>query len=92
VEQNEYIGVSCVRYYQPVWEELKKKQTARVTAPKSLHRRIIKAVIKEKWQDYGYKIELGNYNAVISYSISNSIITFTLSKRINLSNITEHML
>lgn len=81
-----------MRYYQAIWEEIKKKQVARITAPKLLHRRIIKAVIKEKWLDYGYKLEQENYNAILSHSISNSIITFTLTKYPIMKNITEHML
>jgi hypothetical protein len=81
-----------MRYYEAIWEDIKKKEVVRITAPKPLHRRIVKAVIKEKWLDYAYKLELDNYTAILTHSISNSIITFKITKRLNLNNITEHML
>jgi hypothetical protein len=81
-----------MRQYEPVWNELKKKKVARITAHRALHPRIIKAVIKEKWMDVGYKIEIDPYHAFISYSIKHSIVTFTLTLKLNTANITENML
>jgi hypothetical protein len=89
-EQNE--SLLQMRYYQAIWEDIKKKEIVRITAPKPLHRRIIKAVIKEKWLDYAYKLESDNCNVILTHSISNSIITFKITKHLNLKNITEHML
>jgi hypothetical protein len=81
-----------MRYYEPVWNQLKKKKTARVTAHPALHARIVKAVVKEKWMDIGYKLEIDPYYAILTHSRSNSILTFTLHLRRDYSNITEHML
>jgi hypothetical protein len=67
-----------MRHYEPVWIKLKKEKTVSITANYSLHKRIIKAVIKEKWMDLGYKLQLGNRSAYLSYTQSNSIITFHL--------------
>jgi hypothetical protein len=81
-----------MRYYEPIWNILKSKKTHRVAAHPALHARIIKAVIKEKWMDIGYKIEIQPYVAYLTHSRSNSILTFTLTLRRDYSNITEHML
>jgi hypothetical protein len=50
-----------------------------ITAPRALHRRIIKAVKKEKWMDIAYKLEIEPRVAVLSHSQRNSILTFNLS-------------
>lgn len=49
-----------MRTYQPIWEQLKtdKNNTVRVAAPRALHRRIKKAVTKEKDNDVFFKILL----------------------------------
>lgn len=44
--------------YAPIWEKLKKSSPVSIAAPIESHRRIIKAVIKEKWKDAGYKLLL----------------------------------
>jgi hypothetical protein len=81
-----------MRQYEPVWLELKRKRTARVTAVRNLHPRIIKAVTKEKWKDLAFKVELDPYVATLGYTIKHSIITFTLSLHRPLHGISENEL
>lgn len=52
------------RLYAPIWLELKAKKICIIEANPILFARIIKAVIKEKDQDKGFKLEasdLGEY-------------------------------
>ena len=67
-----------MRLYEPIWQELKQKGTAKLTANRVLHRRIIKAVIKEKWLDIAYKYQIYPQHCRVEYERSNSIITFRL--------------
>lgn len=73
------------RQYQPIWTKLKAlpaKQAATqgisVTAPRVLHKRIVKAVVKEKWLDLGYKMEIEPKHAIMYHARSGSILTFYL--------------
>jgi hypothetical protein len=73
------------RQYQPIWNKLKAlpaKQAATqgvsITAPRALHKRILKAVVKEKWLDLGYKMEIEPKHAIMHHSRSGSILTFTM--------------
>ena len=75
-----------MRQYETIWfrlKQLSKKEAeavgVSVSAPRSLHRRIIKAVKKEKWLDVGYKLEIEPRVAMLNSARKNSIITFTLS-------------
>lgn len=68
-----------MRTYAPIWSRLKKEMKVSVTANRVLHGRIIKAVIKEKWSDLGYKILIEPKIAVLGYKINHSVITFTLT-------------
>lgn len=75
-----------MRHYESIWSQLKNlpaKQAetvgVSVTASRPLHPRIIKAVIKEKYQDLGYKILLGDRRSVLAHIRQNSIITFYLT-------------
>lgn len=70
------------RLYQPIWEQLKREGKVSITANRRLHPRIIKAVIKEKWLDLGYKIAIYPWNARLDYTTTHAVITFTLEKRI----------
>lgn len=74
-----------MRQYQPIWEQLKKlspeiaaTKGISVTANSKLHPRIIKAVTKEKWLDWGYKIQIQPRCALLKHSRQNSILTFRL--------------
>lgn len=82
VEQYEEI----MRQYEPIWTKLKSlpqseaaSKGVSLTAPRALHRRIIKAVKKEKWMDIAYKLEIEPRIAVLSHSQKNSILTFRLT-------------
>lgn len=70
------------RQYSKIWRELKQNKIARVAAPRALHRRIIKAVKKEKYMDFSYKLELselmGGKKAVISHDRSGGVLSFYL--------------
>lgn len=66
------------RQYHAIWKRLKTDHIVSVTAPRPLHSRIIKAVIKEKWMDLGYKIQLDGKVAVLSHTRKNAILTFYL--------------
>ena len=77
-----------MRLYEPIWNKLKLTGSAQLTANRLLHRRIIKAVIKEKWMDIGYKLQISPFHSRIEYSRSNSILTFRLVKYLNDSAIT----
>lgn len=50
------------RMYQPSWQSLKKSSLSPkrivIAAPKAFHRRIYKAIIKEKDMDLVYKMQL----------------------------------
>ena len=73
-----------MRQYEPIWNILKLKGVCEITAPKPYHRRIIKAVIKEKYKDLAYKLELSDVHkrATLEYTCDNSIIKFKLVKSI----------
>jgi len=46
-----------MRKYQSIWIRIKRDGICTLAAPPSLHRRIRKAVCKEKYKDTGFKIE-----------------------------------
>jgi len=66
------------RQYTPIWERLKRDHVVSITTPRALHRRIKKAVRKEKYMDFAYKFQIEPRHAVISISSSGSILTFRL--------------
>lgn len=80
-----------MRQYEPIWIELKNKNKAVITAPKVLHRRIIKAVCKEKDMDLGFKLKCSEecIRKKIFYTTKDSVIKFelkeTLSKQVSFS-------
>ena len=70
------------RKYTPIWEALKRGGTVAITAPKPFHRRIIRAVIKEKYLDLEYRLlmsEAGRRQK-LEYKIEQSKITFKLTE------------
>lgn len=71
-----------MRQYESAWIQLKKTGTLRIAANRALHRRIIKAIIKEKDIDLGFKLECADrfIKAQIRYVRSTSVITFNLKK------------
>lgn len=53
-----------MRKYYPIWKQLKESKTHRVAVvhPAHLHARIIKAVLKERTNDTGFRLELAEEN------------------------------
>lgn len=78
--------MSPPRFYQPIWDKLKSMPPSEaatigvsINANRLLHARIIKAVIKEKWKDIGFKIQLDDKTAKLSYMTKHAVITFYLT-------------
>lgn len=72
-----------MRKYQPIWLELKKHSKVVVVHPAHLHARLIKAVLKERTMDTGFRLELAeaDRNAKVLSSTSKdkpNIIIFHL--------------
>lgn len=77
------------RYYQSIWEKLKKEKVVSVTANRLLHPRIIKAVTKEKWMDAGFKIQIEPRRALMTHSSNHAILTFYLEFKLDYVNIED---
>jgi hypothetical protein len=69
-----------VRKYQKIWIELKTKNKLHVLHPEHLHARLIKAVLKERTMDTGFRYELSEANrcAKVFATSDGNIITFRL--------------
>ena len=77
-----------LRFYYPIWHDLKslhpdlaEKTGVSVTAPIALHKRIVKAVKKEKWLDAGWKLRIEPQVSELSFTRKNSILTFYLTRK-----------
>lgn len=68
-----------MREYEPLWIKLKQNGIAKVAVPRPLHRRVIKAVKKEKYMDIGFKILCDKKQAVLSHTREHSMIIFKLT-------------
>lgn len=79
------MGRYSVSQYLPIWNKLKTDRKVSVVIPQPLHARLIKAVIKRKDEDLGYKLMLGEESkkAKLSYTIEENIIHFKLKIYIN---------
>ncbi len=78
--------VKKLRMYEPVWLTLKKHKTCTIAAPTAYHKRVIKAVIKEKWLDIDWKKKEGwrmMYLTWHTHADDPALITFKLSYRKN---------
>ena len=71
---------TATRKYTPVWNALKSTGTVKLTAAKPFHKRIIRAVIKEKYMDLAYHFEMSHANRrpKLAYTVSQTVITFRL--------------
>lgn len=81
-----------MRKYQPIWIQLKKSGSCKLSAHPALHARIRKAVTKEKWMDMAYKIERdiagSQAELVITVdTVDKSILLFTLIHPITLGDL-----
>ena len=72
-----------MRQYEPVWQAVKTNLMCDISAHRLHHRRIIKAVIKEKDMDLGFKLECSERSppvqAILQLKRSGSIISFTIN-------------
>jgi hypothetical protein len=71
-----------MRKYEPIWHQLKSHGIVSITANRLSHPRIIKAVIKEKYGDVGYKVSIEPARAKLTYTCNHAILTFYLTKTI----------
>lgn len=74
-----------MRQYEKIWHTLKNLpqydaslKGVSISAPRAFHKRIIKAVIKEKWMDIEYKLLHEPRVITLAHSKKNSILTFYL--------------
>jgi hypothetical protein len=71
-----------MRKYYPIWKKLKRDKKAVVVHPAHLHPRLIKAVLKERTMDTGFRLELSESNSyakVFAESVAEkNLIIFTL--------------
>lgn len=71
-----------MRQYTPIWNEIKINGCCDISTHRAYHKRVIKAVVKEKDLDLGYKLECTEryppVQAVLRSSRSGSVIKFTL--------------
>lgn len=77
------------RKYAPIWNNLKATGSCVITAPKGLHARIVKAVIKEKHNDVGYALLLSEEGKIarLYTSYDHAIVKFILKKTLRLDNL-----
>lgn len=70
-----------VRRYQPIWEAIKQQGTACIAADHALHKRIAKAVRKEKYNDKGWTLLQLEENKKweLTSESKGSLLTFTLT-------------
>ena len=72
-----------MRQYEPIWIEIKTNGFCDVSTHRAYHRRIIKAVTKEKDMDLGYKLECSErfppVQAVLHTKREGSIIKFRIA-------------
>ena len=70
-----------MRKYQQIWEDIKSKGSCTIAAPREYHRRIIKAVMKERTEDTVYRVELEmkKHFARLTYKQDGSKIKFTVT-------------
>ena len=77
-----------LRQYQPIWIGLKtlaqkdaETKGISITAPRPLHKRIVKAVVKEKWLDAGWKLQIEPEVSELTFVQRASILTFFLTRK-----------
>lgn len=83
-----------MRVYEPIWDELKTQGFCKVAAPKARHARIIKAVKKEKYMDYGFKFQMHEDKKIreIRYFVVGNMITFRLKEIGTIDTISVEMI
>ena len=76
---------TATRKYTRIWKELKTKGTVRIAAPKPFHKRIVRAVIKEKYMDLEYHLIMSESHkrTTLRYKITQSAVQFYLVESTN---------
>jgi hypothetical protein len=71
-----------LRQYEPIWIQIKSEGYCDISTHRAYHRRVIKAVTKEKDKDLGYKLECTEryppVQAILKSTRSGSVIKFIL--------------
>jgi len=77
------------RHYWPIWYALKTKGTCTVEINSQLHKRTIKAVVKEKYydQEFNQHCKKAQQRFIIKTQITGNQIKFILRKRISLGDL-----
>jgi hypothetical protein len=78
-----------LRTYQEIWEALKRDKVVSITANRLLHPRILKAVIKEKWMDTGFKIGIEPRRAILTHTRKHAVLTFYLELKLDYVTIND---
>lgn len=70
------------RQYEPAWLALKEKGSVRLAVPRALHKRVVKAILKEKYMDIGYRLLMleKKIRLRIEYTCEHNMITLKLLK------------
>lgn len=78
-----------LRQYEPIWIALKSNVSVSVAIPEKLQKRVIQAVMKEKWKDTEHRFILGEKGkeAKMSYKRNGNLVTFYLSISIGLEDL-----
>lgn len=79
-----------LRMYEPIWLTLKKNKTCTIFAPPRYHKRIVKAVIKEKWMDDEFKSREGWRQHWLTYSCNDQTGEITFSINYKLTELLPH--
>ena len=81
-----------MRTYQPIWEKLKDlsskeesllRKGVSVRAHPAHHKRIVKAVTKEKYNDVAWKLTIEPQKSSLSFTVESNVITFYLRKSLS---------
>lgn len=69
-----------MRKYYPAWHKLKTEGKIILVTPKHLHKRVIKAIMKERSADTGFRLELAEQDrcAKVFATSKDNMIRFTL--------------
>lgn len=70
------------RQYEPIWTKLKEDGVVRLAVPRPLHKRVVKAVLKEKDMDKGFRLMMleKRIRLRIEYECKDNVITIKLKQ------------
>jgi hypothetical protein len=74
-----------MRQYEPVWNQIKETGMCEISAHKAYHRRIIKALWKEKHMDLAFKLECTEMcppiRCITYTKVTGSVIKFVMIRK-----------